>query len=47
VQNNFCQHFIKFPPTLMILANRWQRGKNNVKFTQFPPHLICVNALPC
>ena len=36
VQNCFCQNFVKFPPILIILAVRWQRGSNYARCIHFP-----------
>jgi len=47
LQISFCQNFVKFPPILVILAERWQRGQNYAKCTHFPSHLIRVTTLPC
>ena len=46
-QNCFRQNFVKFPSTLIIFGIKMAQTIELCKLHYFPPHLICVNALPC
>ena len=43
----FCQNHVKFRPIVKILGRKIANSTGFLRCTHLPPHLICVNALPC